>query len=88
MEFSNSGQFNSQSLTFFEEEDLLGGDTQGADFDFRDFTLPNQSQTQENHSQVSWKVGRQEQDDGDLHASEHVMLLSFFAGEWFRRCGR
>lgn len=48
--FSN----NSQTLTFLDE-DLIGGDTQGADFDFRDFTLPNQSQTQEDHagSQVS-----------------------------------
>lgn len=39
---------NSQPLTFLDEsEDLIGGDTQGADFDFRDFTLPNQSQTQD-----------------------------------------
>lgn len=33
----------------FLDEDLIGGDTQGADFYFRDFTLPNQSQTQEDH---------------------------------------
>lgn len=48
--FSN----NSQTLTFLDE-DLIGGDTQGADFDFRDFTLPNQSQTQDDHggSQVN-----------------------------------
>lgn len=45
--FSN----NSQTLTFLDE-DLIGGDTQGADFDFRDFTLPNQSQTQEDHGPV------------------------------------
>lgn len=38
---------NSQSLTFLDtEEDLIGADTQGTDFDFRDFTVPSQSQTQ------------------------------------------
>lgn len=38
---------NSQTLTFLDEEnDLIGADTQGTDFDFRDFTLPSQSQTQ------------------------------------------
>lgn len=38
----------SQTLTFLdtEENDLIGADTQGTDFDFRDFTLPSQSQTQ------------------------------------------
>lgn len=37
---------NSQTLTFLdtEENDLLGADTQGTDFDFRDFTLPSQTQ--------------------------------------------
>lgn len=44
--------YNSQSLTFLdtEDNDLIGADTQGTDFDFRDFTLPQQSQTQDNHS--------------------------------------
>lgn len=40
---------NSQTLTFLdtEEHELIGGaDTQGTDFDFRDFTIPSQSQTQ------------------------------------------
>ncbi|CAH8489401.1 unnamed protein product [Schistosoma curassoni] len=39
---------NSQALTFFdpEENDLIGGDTQGPDYDCSDFTLPSQSQTQ------------------------------------------
>lgn len=56
---------NSQTLTFLdtEEHDLIGGaDTQGTDFDFRDFTIPSQSQTQAsqldhlagNSSQVIW----------------------------------
>lgn len=39
---------NSQALTFFDpdENDLIGGDTQGPDYDCADFTLPSQSQTQ------------------------------------------
>lgn len=39
---------SSQTLTFLdtEDHDLIGADTQGTDFDFRDFTLPSQSQTQ------------------------------------------
>ncbi|CAL8104829.1 unnamed protein product [Calicophoron daubneyi] len=39
---------NSQALTFFdpEENELIGGDTQGPDFECDDFTLPSQSQTQ------------------------------------------
>ncbi|XP_067642224.1 regulator of nonsense transcripts 1 homolog isoform X1 [Eurosta solidaginis] len=39
---------NSQTLTFLdtEENDLIGADTQASEFDFRDFTLPSQSQTQ------------------------------------------
>ncbi|XP_063703099.1 regulator of nonsense transcripts 1 homolog [Culicoides brevitarsis] len=45
--------FNSQSLTFIEENDLIGADTQGTDFDFRDFTLPQQSQTQDNNSEIN-----------------------------------
>lgn len=44
-------------LTFLdtEENDLIGADTQGTDFDFRDFTLPSQSQTQA--SQLDHLVG-------------------------------
>uniref|UniRef100_A0A646QDS3 DNA helicase n=1 Tax=Hemiscolopendra marginata TaxID=943146 RepID=A0A646QDS3_9MYRI len=39
---------NSQTLTFLDPEDtdLLGADTQGSEFDFTDFTLPSQTQTQ------------------------------------------
>lgn len=39
---------SSQTLTFLdtEEADLIGADTQGSEFDFNDFTLPSQSQTQ------------------------------------------
>jgi len=48
---------SSQTLTFLdtEENDLIGADTQGTDFDFRDFTLPSQSQTQT--SQVDHLAG-------------------------------
>lgn len=39
---------SSQTLTFLdtEEADLIGADTQGSEFDFTDFSLPSQSQTQ------------------------------------------
>ncbi|KTF71492.1 hypothetical protein cypCar_00047800 [Cyprinus carpio] len=39
---------SSQTLTFLdtEEADLLGADTQGSEFEFTDFTLPSQTQTQ------------------------------------------
>ena len=43
---------SSQTLTFLEENDLIGADTQASDFDFRDFTLPSQSQTQASSSQL------------------------------------
>jgi len=45
---------SSQALTFLDtdlnENDLLGADTQGSEFDFTDFTLPSQTQS---HSQIS-----------------------------------
>lgn len=39
---------SSQTLTFLdtEENDIIGADTQGSQYDFTDFTLPSQSQTQ------------------------------------------
>lgn len=39
---------SSQTLTFLdtEETDLIGADTQGSEFDFTEFTVPSQSQTQ------------------------------------------
>uniref|UniRef100_A0A8C1SA35 UPF1 RNA helicase and ATPase n=1 Tax=Cyprinus carpio TaxID=7962 RepID=A0A8C1SA35_CYPCA len=39
---------SSQTLTFLdtEEAELLGADTQGSEFEFTDFTLPSQTQTQ------------------------------------------
>ena len=45
---------SSQTLTFLETEetDLLGADTQGSDFDFTDFTLPSQTQSQTQISQI------------------------------------
>lgn len=45
---------NSQSLTFLEPEagDFIGADTQGDDYDFTDFTLPSQTQSQTQASQV------------------------------------
>ncbi|XP_050403734.1 regulator of nonsense transcripts 1 [Patella vulgata] len=45
---------NSQTLTFLdtEETELLGADTQGSDFDFTDFTLPSQTLSQSQQSQL------------------------------------
>jgi hypothetical protein len=40
---------SSQSLTFLDTDEgaeLIGADTQGSEFDFKDFTVPSQSQTQ------------------------------------------
>lgn len=39
---------SSQTLTFLdtEEAELLGADTQGSEYEFTDFTLPSQTQTQ------------------------------------------
>ena len=42
----------SQTLTFLETEETdFGADTQGSEFEFNDFTLPSQTQTQDHHSQ-------------------------------------
>ncbi|XP_064607811.1 regulator of nonsense transcripts 1-like [Liolophura sinensis] len=45
---------SSQTLTFLDtdEPDLLGADTQGSEFDFTDFTLPSQTQSQTQASQL------------------------------------
>ncbi|KAG4065353.1 hypothetical protein HA402_012298 [Bradysia odoriphaga] len=41
-------------LTFLDTDDLiLGADTQATDFDFRDFTIPSQSQTQASQSDLT-----------------------------------
>lgn len=52
---------NSQTLTFLdtEENDLLGADTQGTDFDFRDFTLPSQTQaSQIDHASINKPINK------------------------------
>lgn len=45
---------NSQTLTFLDPEpgDFIGADTQGDDYDFTDFTLPSQTQSQTQASQL------------------------------------
>lgn len=50
---------NSQSLSFIDNEDtdLLGADTQGTDFDFRDFTLPSQTQASQIEHASHQKTG-------------------------------
>jgi hypothetical protein len=42
------------TLTFFdpEETELLGADTQGSEYDYTDFTLPSQTQSQTQASQL------------------------------------
>lgn len=43
----------SQTLTFLETEDVeFGADTQGSEFEFNEFTLPSQTQTQSQASQL------------------------------------
>ena len=42
----------SQTLTFLDTEETdFGADTQGSEFEFNDFTLPSQTQTQDHQSQ-------------------------------------
>ncbi len=41
----------SQTLTFLETEEVdFGADTQGSEFEFNDFTLPSQTQSQIEHA--------------------------------------
>ena len=43
----------SQTLTFLETDEVdIGADTQGSEFEFNDFTLPSQTQTQSQASQL------------------------------------
>ena len=43
----------SQTLTFLETEEAdFGADTQGSEFEFNEFTLPSQTQTQSQASQL------------------------------------
>ncbi|XP_035667154.1 regulator of nonsense transcripts 1-like isoform X1 [Branchiostoma floridae] len=82
---------SSQSLTFLETEEndlLMGADTQGTEFDFTDFTLPSQTQTQSQasqlehqnlHSQVNGQDGSLQNglDDGIGAATQAMGELNF-----------
>lgn len=77
---------SSQTLTFLdtEEADLIGADTQGSEFDFTDFTLPSQSQTQASQldpvqaqSQVNGKVGGDVLDNSVVSATQKLGELQF-----------
>ncbi|PWA30830.1 hypothetical protein CCH79_00017371, partial [Gambusia affinis] len=77
---------SSQPLTFLdsEESELLGADTQGSEYDFTDFTLPSQTQTQgQSHShrlspQVNGSdVVLQNGDDPVVKASQLLAELNF-----------
>ena len=61
---------NSQTLTFLdtEETDLLGADTQGSEFEFTDFTLPSQTQSQTQASQL---------DAGASQSQVHTFMANF-----------
>ena len=79
---------NSQTLTFLdtEENDLLGADTQGTDFDFRDFTLPSQTQaSQIDHASINKptnKIQVRIQTSLKLQVSVDCYRLSFISTEW------
>ncbi|XP_064619137.1 regulator of nonsense transcripts 1-like isoform X2 [Lineus longissimus] len=57
------------TLTFFdpEETELLGADTQGSEFDYTDFTLPSQTQSQTQASQLD--AG---QSQSQVNGAEHL----------------
>ncbi|XP_018532551.1 regulator of nonsense transcripts 1 [Lates calcarifer] len=76
---------SSQTLTFLdtEEAELLGADTQGSEYDFTDFTLPSQTQTQgQTQSQLDSQVNGpdgvlQNGDDPVVKASQLLAELNF-----------
>lgn len=88
------GTTGSQSLTFVDTEEnyFVGADSQGTDYDFRDFTIPSQSQTQA--SQLDHLGGgsqvRESADRAAVVWREKHYAFCIVAGEWIRpshRCG-
>lgn len=71
---------SSQTLTFLdtEEADLIGADTQGSEFDFADFTIPSQSQTQA--SQLDSVVQNQPQ----VNICAYLVVLNVFKPYFFK----
>ncbi|RZF35807.1 hypothetical protein LSTR_LSTR006265, partial [Laodelphax striatellus] len=77
---------SSQTLTFLdtEETDLIGADTQGSEFDFTDFTLPSQSQTQasqldsvQGQNQINGKVNGDISETNVGSATQKLSELQF-----------
>ncbi|XP_056131748.1 putative regulator of nonsense transcripts 1 isoform X3 [Lampris incognitus] len=78
---------SSQTLTFLdtEEAELLGADTQGSEYEFTDFTLPSQTQTQgQTQSQLDSQVNGPDEglhnggvDDSVAKASQLLAELNF-----------
>ncbi|XP_034738053.1 regulator of nonsense transcripts 1-like [Etheostoma cragini] len=78
---------SSQTLTFLdtEEAELLGADTQGSEYDFTDFTLPSQTQTQgQTQSQLDSQVNGPDEglhnggvDDSVAKTSQLLAELNF-----------
>ena len=65
---------NSQALTFLdtEETDLMGADTQGTEFDYTDFTLPSQTQSQTQASQI--ETGQSQSQVGKLNSCQRCFV--------------
>ena len=64
---------SSQTLTFLETEetDLLGADTQGSEYEFTDFTIPSQTQSQTQPSHLEPNASQsQSQSQVDLEYTE------------------
>ncbi|GFO35773.1 regulator of nonsense transcripts 1 [Plakobranchus ocellatus] len=66
---------SSQTLTFLEPEetDLLGADTQGSEYEFTDFTLPSQTQSQTQLSHIDTSAS-QSQVNGIDHGNENGIV--------------
>ncbi|KAM4548317.1 regulator of nonsense transcripts 1 isoform 1-T2 [Odontesthes bonariensis] len=75
---------SSQTLTFLdtEETELLGADTQGSEFDFTDFTLPSQTQTQgQTQSQLDSQVNGPDEGLHNGGVDDSVAKTSQLLGE-------
>ncbi|XP_065221727.1 regulator of nonsense transcripts 1-like isoform X2 [Planococcus citri] len=88
---------NSQPLTFLdtEESDLIGADTQGSDFEFTEFTLPSQSQTQFSQDEstpgqlhLNSKLNEDVKNDGVSAVSDKLAELQFEEDEEDAFCNK
>lgn len=70
---------SSQPLSFLEpdENDMLGADTQGSEFDFTDFTVPSQSQTVPSQIDGASQVGFARFPHAHSHGLNRRVMLAF-----------